>query len=104
MNKLRELIEWLYNNVVNTLRLDDLLHSYVSTILFVVFFCIMECFMGFFGSLLCGTAITFALGLFKEYVIDKWLRKTFVDKRDLISDAIGIAIGVAIVCLVAIFV
>lgn len=69
--------EWLQR-----LATDKLLHFMVSYVIMEIASVIFKGWMGAF-------ALTLGIGVFKEVVIDKWLRKTKVDYGDLLADLLG---------------
>lgn len=48
---------------------------------------------GNFLPLWVAVLITAAIGLGKEFIWDKWLKKGTFEKRDLLADAVGIILG-----------
>lgn len=70
---------------------DGLAHILVSLILCVVF--------GVFLPLWIAVLITLVIGLIKELVWDLWLKKGTAEWRDIVSDAVGIVLGVVLVLL-----
>ena len=71
---------------------DGLAHILVSLVLCAV--------LGAFLPLWAAVVITLALGFIKELVWDLWLvEKGTAEWRDIVSDAVGIVLGVALVLL-----
>lgn len=82
-----------YFNKMGTIRIDLLLHGGVSALLVVLLFNIIFLFKSSLVSLLLSVFITLMIGVFKEYVIDKKIRDSYFDVKDLYADAIGTCIG-----------
>ena len=70
---------------------DGLAHILVSLVLCAV--------LGAFLPLWAAVVITLAIGIAKELVWDLWLKKGTAEWRDMVSDAVGIALGAALVVL-----
>ena len=70
---------------------DGLAHSLVSLVLCAV--------LGVFLPLWAAAIITLAVGFIKELVWDLWLEKGTAEWRDIVSDAVGILLGVLIIIL-----
>lgn len=49
--------------------------------------------LGNFLPLHIAVLITAIIGLAKEFIWDKWLKKGTFEKRDLLADAVGIILG-----------
>lgn len=94
MNKLRKFFEWFYTSVVSKLKIDDALHAYASTIIFILSYGILGNFMNVYKNILWSVIITFVVGLVKEFVIDMWIRKGNAEWRDLVADVAGIVVGI----------
>lgn len=78
----------LYNKIADfftNISSDKYLHCIVSII---IAFVLTLCFNWIFGI-----AATMFIGLFKEYVIDLWIRKTKADWGDILADVIGTLMG-----------
>lgn len=82
-----------YFNKMGTIRTDLLLHGGVSALLVVLLFNIIFLFKSSSVSLLLSIFITLVIGVFKEYIIDKKIRDSYVDVKDLYADAIGTFMG-----------
>lgn len=74
---------------------DGLAHILVSLVLCAV--------LGAFLPLWAAVVITLALGFIKELVWDLWLEKGTAEWRDIVSDAVGILLGVLIIILNALW-
>lgn len=70
---------------------DGLAHILVSLVLCAV--------LGVFLPLWAAAIITLAVGFIKELVWDLWLEKGTAEWRDIVSDAVGILLGVLIIIL-----
>lgn len=84
---MKQVFNFLYK-YVNKLSADMVLHAYISTIIFLIANLFMN--IGF------ACLVTIGIGIFKEYVIDLYIRKTKAELKDIISDIVGIVIGVII--------
>lgn len=74
---------------------DGLAHILVSLVLCAV--------LGAFLPLWAAVVITLAVGFIKELVWDLWLEKGTAEWRDIVSDAVGILLGVLIIILNALW-
>ena len=74
---------------------DGLAHILVSLVLCAV--------LGAFLPLWAAVVITLAVGFIKEVVWDLWLEKGTAEWRDIVSDAVGILLGVLIIILNALW-
>lgn len=70
---------------------DGLAHILVSLVLCAV--------LGAFLPLWAAVLVTLAVGFIKELVWDLWLEKGTAEWRDIVSDAVGILLGVLIIIL-----
>ena len=70
---------------------DGLTHILVSLVLCAV--------LGAFLPLWAAVLVTLAMGVAKELVWDLWLGKGTAEWRDMVSDAVGVLLGVALVLL-----
>ena len=70
---------------------DGLAHILVSLVLCAV--------LGVFLPLWAAVLIVLAIGIAKELVWDLWLEKGTAEWRDIVSDAVGILLGVLIIIL-----
>lgn len=70
---------------------DGLLHILCSLVLCAV--------LGAFLPLWAAVLVTLAVGFIKELVWDLWLNKGTAEWRDMVSDAVGVLLGVALVLL-----
>lgn len=71
--------------ILNYIGQDGLLHILCSIVLVGV--------INLFAPLWVAIFATFAIGLAKEIIWDKWLGRGTFDKKDLLCDLIGIIIG-----------
>ena len=74
---------------------DGLLHILCSLVLCAV--------LGAFLPLWAAVVITLAVGFIKELVWDLWLGKGTAEWRDMVSDTVGIVLGVLIIILYALW-
>lgn len=74
---------------------DGLAHILVSLVLCAV--------LGAFLPLWAAVVITLAVGFIKELVWDLWLGKGTAEWRDMVSDTVGIVLGVLIIILYALW-
>lgn len=74
---------------------DGLTHILVSLVLCAV--------LGAFLPLWAAVIIALAVGIIKELVWDLWLKKGTAEWRDMVSDAVGILLGVLIIILHALW-
>lgn len=87
---LKKFINNLYTNYIEHIKLDSVLHAYISTILYVLCFNISN-------NLLLSCCITLFIGIVvKELLIDSYIRDGKFDCKDIISNTIGIVIGILI--------
>lgn len=70
---------------------DGLAHILASLVLCAV--------LGVFLPLWAAVIIALAVGIIKELVWDLWLEKGTAEWRDMVSDAVGVLLGVALVLL-----
>lgn len=70
---------------------DGLAHILVSLVLCAV--------LGVFLPLWAAVLIVLAIGIAKELVWDLWMEKGTAEWRDIVSDAVGILLGVLIIIL-----
>ena len=70
---------------------DGLAHILASLVLCTV--------LGVFLPLWAAVLIVLAIGIAKELVWDLWLEKGTAEWRDIVSDAVGILLGVLIIIL-----
>lgn len=70
---------------------DGLLHILCSLVLCAV--------LGAFLPLWAAVLVTVAVGISKELVWDRWLNKGTAEWRDMVSDAVGVLLGVVLVLL-----
>lgn len=76
----------MIKNVLNQIRKDDLLHILVSVIIMTVLKLLLPWWI--------AALLTILIGILKELIWDKWLKKGTPEWRDIVSDIIGIIIGV----------
>ena len=74
---------------------DGLAHILVSLVLCTV--------LGVFLPLWAAVIIALAVGIIKELVWDLWLEKGTAEWRDIVSDAVGILLGILIMILHALW-
>lgn len=99
MNKIKTFFSNLFNKVQNfignTIKLDDILHEYFSLIIFILTFNLYFVFsQEYWLSVSIATIVTLTFGFIKEYAIDKLIRDSEAEIRDLTNDSIGIIIGI----------
>lgn len=70
---------------------DGLAHILASLVLCAV--------LGAFLPLWAAVLVTLAVGVAKELVWDLWLNKGTAEWRDMVSDAVGVLLGVVLVLL-----
>lgn len=78
----------LITKIVKWLKADRSLHLMVSTALVILFF-------GIFGNLPIAFGIAIAIGIAKEFIYDKWMKKGSFEIQDIVADLIGTFIGIA---------
>lgn len=76
----------MIKNVLNQIRKDDLMHILVSVIIMTVLKLLLPWWI--------AALLTILIGILKELIWDKWLKKGTPEWRDIVSDIIGIIIGV----------
>ena len=81
-----------FQNWITKVSYDKLLHAYVSTVMYIIIFGLLNYFNCPMPSTI-SFIITFGIGVFKEYVIDLKVRKTEVQIGDIFADLVGILIG-----------
>lgn len=86
----------MIGKVLNWFGVDGLAHVLVSLVLSAV--------LGVFLPLWAAAIITLAVGFIKELVWDLWLEKGTAEWRDIVSDAVGILLGVLIIILYALWI
>ena len=74
---------------------DGLLHILCSLVLCAV--------LGAFLPLWAAVLVTLAVGVAKELVWDLWLKEGTAEWRDMVSDTVGIVLGVLIIILYALW-
>lgn len=74
---------------------DGLAHILCSLVLCAV--------LGAFMPLWAAVLVTLAVGVAKELVWDLWLKKGTAEWRDIVSDSVGIVLGVLIIILYALW-
>lgn len=72
--------------MIDKIRKDDLLHILFSVIIMTVLKLLLPCWI--------AAILTMLVGILKELIWDKWLKKGTPEWRDIASDIIGIIIGV----------
>ena len=89
---LKNFINNLYTNYIEHIKLDSVLHAYISTILYILCFNISN-------NLLLSCCITLFIGIVvKELLIDSYIRDGKFDINDVKSNLIGVIIGI-LLCL-----
>ena len=84
-------MDWL-KNYINNLRKDDILHQYISFILYTFLFVITTILKAPIDvAIVLSTVVTLAIGMGKEYFDGK--NKS---KRDFINDIIGTSLALLI--------
>lgn len=81
----------MIGKILNWFGADGLAHVLVSLVLCAI--------LGAFLPLWTAVLVTFAVGLIKELVWDKLLKKGTAEWRDIVSDTAGILLGVFIIIL-----
>lgn len=76
----------MIKNVLNQIRKDDLLHILFSVIIMTVLKLLLPWWI--------AAILTMFVDILKELIWDKWLKKGTPEWRDIVSDIIGIIIGV----------
>lgn len=74
---------------------DGLAHVLASLVLCAV--------LGVFLPLWAAVIIALAVGIIKELVWDLWLKRGTAEWRDMVSDAVGVLLGVLIIILHALW-
>ena len=82
---MKNLINKFYATIVSKLKKDDLLHSYICTILTLLISAV--------SNIMISIIVVSLVALSKEIIIDKIIRDNEISVRDLIADSIGIIIG-----------
>lgn len=72
--------------MIDKIRKDDLLHILFSVIIMTVLKLLLPWWI--------AALLTILIGILKELIWDKWLKKGTPEWRDIVSDIIGIIIGV----------
>lgn len=85
----------MIGKILNWFGQDGLAHILVSLVLCAV--------LGAFLPLWAAVLVTLAMGVAKELVWDLWLSKGTAEWRDMVSDSVGIALGVLIIILYALW-
>lgn len=81
----------MMGKILDWFGVDGLAHVLVSLILCAV--------LGVFLPLWAAVLITLSVGFIKELVWDLWMEKGTAEWRDIVSDAVGILLGVLIIIL-----
>lgn len=76
----------MFDKIFTNIRKDDLLHILFSVIIMTVLKLLLPWWI--------AALLTILIGILKELIWDKWLKKGTPEWRDLLSDIIGIIIGV----------
>lgn len=85
----------MMGRILGWLGTDGLAHVLASLVLCAV--------LGAFLPLWAAVIIALAVGIIKELVWDLWLKKGTAEWRDMVSDAVGILLGVLIIILHALW-
>lgn len=75
----------LINKIFDYFSFDGCKHIILSAIILII--------LAIFLPKIIAAAITLGLGLFKEFVYDKYMKKGTFDKKDIVADIVGIIIG-----------
>lgn len=75
----------MIKNILDKIRKDDLLHILFSIIIMTVLKLLLPWWI--------AAILTMLVGILKELIWDKWLKKGTPEWRDIVSDIIGIIIG-----------
>lgn len=76
----------MFDKIFTNIRKDDLLHILFSVIIMTVLKLLLPWWI--------AAILTMFVGILKELIWDKWLKKGTPEWRDIISDFIGILIGI----------
>lgn len=76
----------MFDKIFTNIRKDDLLHILFSVIIMTVLKLLLPWWI--------AAILTMFVGILKELIWDKWLKKDTPEWRDIVSDIIGIIIGV----------
>lgn len=101
---IKRIVDLFYQKVVSKLKLDDVLHAYISSLLFIVLFISLGFGMNIWLAYGISIAITILIGLFKEYIIDKKIRCGIADMRDFKADIFGCGLGMIIGLYIILFI
>ena len=103
MKKILNILEYIkvkskngINKILNyfgSIRQDLLLHQYVSYVIYIIFFALLYTSAPIDVAIVLSVFGTIGLGLFKEQVIDCYLRGGKANKDDVIHDLIGVGLG-----------
>lgn len=85
----------MIGKVLNWFGVDGLAHVLASLVLCAV--------LGAFLPLWAAVLVTLAVGVAKELVWDMWMKKGTAEWRDMVSDTVGIVLGVLIIILYALW-
>lgn len=90
MRIIKKLAE-LQNEILNKFGIDKLLHLFGGAIIFqsVALACV-SISIGFWVTILLGFVVTLVIAFGKEFVYDKWMRKTKFDLKDAIATILGV--------------
>lgn len=78
----------------NLLKLEILINKYKDKVQHIVYSYSLLMFLSSFMGLTLGTIVTIIVGLIKEYIHDKKLKRGTFDKKDIIANFIGMCIGI----------
>ena len=93
--KLKNIINNFYNKYINSLSVDQVLHSYISTCLFIIIYALFNIFINIWWvSIILSFIIVNGIGIFKEKIIDEYIRGGKSEFKDIKSNFIGSIIGV----------
>lgn len=75
----------MVSKILNYIGLDGMAHIIVSAVLLLA----LQMFLPWYVSV----PVTLLIGVAKEVIYDKWMRKGTPQWKDIICDIVGIAIG-----------
>lgn len=79
----------MFERIVNWIEVKFGVEGLLHVIICKLIVDVCEIFMPLWVALLIGILA----GLFKEFVVDKWMGKGTFDKKDLLADGMGIVLG-----------
>ena len=92
---MKDLVKKLFNyiNKIGQIRGDLIIHCGISALILIILFNVIVLCATPAIALMWAIFITSMIGVGKEYIIDKVLRESYADKKDLMADFVGICIG-----------